>query len=496
MKKIVVAIVVVVLLLVAAPWGIGKLAEQRVDRGLDQVGEVAPYLRIVERKYTPGWFRSEQEVTFEVVGPWTGAFGKSAAVAQAMEQAAAPAPIPGDAAAESTPPEPPPTVTPPPDIEPVRFTVRNEILHGPVLWTSGFGLARVNSRIVVSDKVRQSLIDTFGTDEPLRIATKFGFFGGRRTTLTADAHKVALKNNGGEISWDDLRVDVSYASDLGSFDIEGDWPRIAFRDAAGTSSFLAEDMTIDGESERISGDLYDGDVEMRIGKVRIQQTSGAFDARDVYYLADSSLDGDFMSMKFGFGTGEVSGSSVSLFGSPVKEMHYDFAVRRLHTKTLARFMTALKESYTKPPMDGVSAEIAAFEPIKAQTFELFKHDPELVIERVGLTTTEGEAYFKGVVRFKGVTEQDLAIGGLGLIGKLDATIEFSGHRKVVEKLPGGAGSVGELIDGGYVERSGDKLVSKIEFRAGALTINGKPQGIPGLGPTPGAMDPEAVPPQE
>jgi uncharacterized protein YdgA (DUF945 family) len=397
--------------------------------------------------------------------------------------------LPADAPSEPAPETlPPPAPAPAPAAKPPRFTIRNEILHGPVLWTSGLGVARVNTRIVVPEKIRQSLIDTFGTDEPLRVSTRLGFFGGRKTTFAGDARKVVLKNGAGEISWKDLRVDVSYSSNLDTFDIAGDWPRLEFHDAADTSSFIAEKMTIDGESDRVEGDLYDGDVEMRIGKISIKEASGGYEAEDVYYLADSSIDGDFMSVSFGFGAGEIAGQSLGNFGATIEEMHYDFAVRRLHTKTLARLMTAIKESYTKPPVEGVSAEIAMLEPIKTQTFELFKHDPELVIERVGLTTADGEAYFKGIVRFKGVTEEDLAIGGLGLIGKLDAEIEFSAHRKVVEKFPGGATSVGELLDGGYVVRDGDKLVSKIEFRGGALTINGKPQGIPGLGAPP--------PPQE
>jgi uncharacterized protein YdgA (DUF945 family) len=458
-KKSVIVVALLALMLVAAPWGIGRIAEHRVDRGIEQLVEVAPYLRIAERSYTPGWFRSEQEVTFELVGPGAGALG-------------------------------------PRDGKSPRFTIRNEILHGPVLWTSGFGIARVNTRIAVPEPMRRSMVDTFGTDEPLRISTRIGFFGGRKTTFAGDARKVALENGGGEISWEDLRVDVSYSSDLDSIAIAGDWPRVEFRDRAGTTSGVIEDVTIDGESERVEGDLYDGDLELRVDKVAMKQPSGGYEAEDVYYVADSSLDGDFMSVTFGFGTGEVAGSSLSMFGSKVEEMHYDFAVRRLHTKTLARLMTTIKESYTKTPVAGVSAEIATLEPIKAQTFALFEHDPELVIDRLGLTTPDGEAYFKGVIRFKGVTEEDLAIGGLGLIGKLDAEIEFAGHRKVVEKFPGGATSVGEMIDNGYVVREGDKLLSKIEYRRGALTINGKPQGIPGLGPPPGAPAPEGMPPQE
>jgi hypothetical protein len=201
-----------------------------------------------------------------------------------------------------------------------------------------------------------------------------------------------------------------------------------------------------------------------------------------------------MSVTFGFGTGEVTGSTLATFGS-IEEMHYDFTARRLHAKTLARLMTAVKESYTKPPVVTFGAEVEATDPIKAQTFALFEHDPELVIERIGFETPDGEAYLKGVIRFKGVTEEDLAIGGLGLFGKLDADFQFAGHRKVVEKFPGGATFVGELIEGGHVVLEGDQLRSKLEFRRGALTINGKPQGIPGLGPPPGPPGPEGMPPQ-
>ncbi len=495
-KSVILVIAVLLLVLLAAPWGIGKIAESRVDRGVEQLVEVAPYLRIAERKYTPGWFRSEQEVTFEVVGPQGSALGASAAIeamAHAAEGGVAGAREDGEPAVAVSPEALPPTErTQPgmqvPVVKPPRFTIRNEILHGPVLWTSGLGVARVNTRVVVPETMRHTLIDTFGTDEPLRVSTRLGFFGGRKTTFAGDARKVVLKNGAGEISWEDLRVDVSYSSTLDTFDIMGDWPRLEFRDSAGTSGFIAEKMTIDGESDRVEGDLYDGDVEIRVGKVAIKEASGGYVAEDVYYVADSSLDGDFMSVSFGFGTGEIAGKALSNLGTTVEEMHYDFAVRRLHTKTLARLMTAIKESYAKPPVAGVSAEIAALEPIKAQTLELFKHDPELIIDRLGLTTPDGEAYFKGVVRFKGVTEEDLAIGGLGLIGKIDAEIQFSAHRKVVEKFPGGATTVGQLVDGGYVVREGDKLVSKIEFRAGALTINGKPQGIPGLGPPPPAQE--------
>src|SRR5689334_5392329 len=75
MKRLITVVLVMALLLVGAPWVIGNVAEDRVDRGLDALVESAPTLRIVEKKYTRGWFRSGQEVTFDVLGGALRPFG-------------------------------------------------------------------------------------------------------------------------------------------------------------------------------------------------------------------------------------------------------------------------------------------------------------------------------------------------------------------------------------------------------------------------------------
>ena len=73
MKKIVVVVAVLVLALVVAPWGVGKVAEKRLNAGLDKLVEQAPYLKVVDRKWTGGWFKSEQIVTFEAFSSWIDA---------------------------------------------------------------------------------------------------------------------------------------------------------------------------------------------------------------------------------------------------------------------------------------------------------------------------------------------------------------------------------------------------------------------------------------
>jgi len=68
--------------------------------------------------------------------------------------------------------------------------------------------------------------------------------------------------------------------------------------------------------------------------------------------------------------------------------------------------------------------------------------------------------------------------------------------KMVQKFPNGSMAAGAAVDSGYVQRKGDRLVCKILFADGALTVNGKPQAIPGLGGPPAASTGEGMPPAE
>jgi hypothetical protein len=165
-------------------------------------------------------------------------------------------------------------------------------------------------------------------------------------------------------------------------------------------------------------------------------------------------------------------------------MHYDFTLRRLHTETLVSIANATAEARRNP---------AAATLIEDDMLALLAHDPELLIDRVGFETRDGAAYLKGVIRLKGVTEKDLKMGALSLISRLDADLTFDAPQKVLEGMRGGREAMMGAVDGGYAELKGDRVVSHLEFHAGELEINGKVQGVPGLGapfPKEGAVAPE------
>lgn len=496
MKKIVIVALVLLVLLVAAPLAIGRLAESRVNAGLDKMIEQVPYLSIVERQWTSGWFRSEQVVTFEMFGAWADLFDPrkvmeemAREVGAEVERDGATAPdvetedgAPSDVAPDAGSAKP----------ERLRFTVRNEILHGPILWPASLGLARVNVRPVLSEKLRQDLIDVFGTDEPVRISHRVGFFGGGATRFFADGRTIEL-DAGGKWVYDDFDMTVGHSADFDEYDVDGRWPKVEF--SKDGEQVVLRGISIEGESERIVGDVFDADAEFKIasmtfvGKDRIETH-----VDDVHYIVDTDHEGDFLDFEARVGSGKVRNQGLTELHLEIKGIHYDFTFRHLHVGTLDKLTAAVKESYTQPVATLADAEARIFEPMKEHGLALLKYEPVLSVDRVGLETPEGEAVIKGTVRLEGVSDADFPPSA-ALFEKLAADLTIEVAQKLLDKIPNGATSAGMAVDQGFAKREGDKLVSRIEYRNGTLTVNGQAVPIPGLGGPPAGEEgyPEAYP---
>ena len=515
MKKIVIVVVVLVALLVVAPWGVGKLAEQRIDHGLAKLTEIAPYLKVVESKYTTGWFKSEQVVTFEAFGPWMKALNEAmkkegvdvGGVDPAAESDASRADAPeSDAPAPAVDSEsdpavvasadavPPPVAIPP---NPLRFTVRNEILHGPVLGFSGLGIARVDSHLILSDDVRKEITEIFGPKDPLEVSTRVGFFGGGTTTFKSEGRTIKPAQGKTEFSWETFKVALGYSRNADAFELDGKWPKLDVKNAEENSHFVMTDMTMDGEGKRISGDLYGGDFKFGIDKLSaVGKTAEPFELNDLELTEVVDSKGDFTGVSIKMGSGEVKFKELTSFGIALKEIHYDVGVRRLHTATLAKIAADMKAMYGRPLMTVAAIDEDMISTFKISGAELLKYDPEFVIDRIGIVTADGDGFIKGLVTLKGATVEDFGSGSMGLIGKIVADITIDLSEKMIQKFPNGSTGAGAMVDAGYAKRQGDRLICKIVFAKGQLTVNGKPQAIPGLGGPPPGEGEEAPVPQE
>jgi uncharacterized protein YdgA (DUF945 family) len=118
---------------------------------------------------------------------------------------------------------------------------------------------------------------------------------------------------------------------------------------------------------------------------------------------------------------------------------------------------------------------------------LLLEQPEMQIDRVSLATAQGQGQVTGLVRLVGFSAADFQGPPALLMGKLDVKLDLSIDEAFLKSLPGAAASaltqLQPLIDQGYVTRSNGGLHSQFLFRAGQLTLNGKPFNPAALRPT-------------
>jgi uncharacterized protein YdgA (DUF945 family) len=294
-------------------------------------------------------------------------------------------------------------------------------------------------------------------------------------------------------------VGVSRGAD--EYDIDGKLPKVVARSADG-GEFTLTGLTMDGDGERVLGDLYDGEFVFKVKETRIQEKgkAEAMLIQDAHYSVETDTEDDFVTVSTRIGTGVVKGADLAASGFDIKEVHYDLSFRHLHAPTLEKMIQSMRNMYTAPLVDPAQAEQVIYGPLKEHGAALLNHDPVFGIDRIGMVTPDGEIVAKGTIKLNGATPEDfVGLAIMGLIGKLDADITITADVKVVEKFPNGASTVGMAVDSGYAKREGEKLICRIVFKDAQLTVNGKPQAIPGLGPPPAAMeDPNAMvePPQE
>ena len=238
---------------------------------LDKLVENAPYFKIAERKWTGGWFKSEQVVTFELSDTWAqvmnekvvkGIFkDESAETDAAMDaegtesqplpegEAATPdAEVAPDAAAEGETPADEASPDVPGAEPPLRFSIRNEVLHGPVLGLSGFGLARVDTHLDLSEKTRKEIAEVFGEKPAMQVRTRVGFFGGGTTTFTSEGRKLNAKDDNIDASYETFKLSVGISRKAKGYDVDGKLPSLVIKNKDG-GGFSMTDLTIDGDGE-------------------------------------------------------------------------------------------------------------------------------------------------------------------------------------------------------------------------------------------------------
>ncbi len=460
-------------------WLSGHLARKQLQAHSEGLAGDFPLLKVAERRVQGGLFASTEEVVYEFnMDLFRGI----------LEQAEVHEVIAFDGE------------------EPPRFTVRNHILHGPLPGFSSVGLARVETEFVLGEDTRQQMLQSIGTDTPVQMVTHLGFTGGGWVTVEGPAFEYVDADTREQLAWQGLQGRFEFSRGLDRFSGVATMPGMrAGGDDGSDKVFSIGEMRMEADMERAFGKLYTGTGSFTVAGISGSGFgNGGGSMKDLRYDFDfRRADDEYIDMILKMGVGSVSMQAVDL-----RDLHYDLSLRHLHGPTYAELVEKMQDLYVAG-MTGDSLAMIGLAGVMIQHAPtLLDHEPELVVDRIAFTLPEGGANLAGRVRLKDFERSDIMQGAAALLPKLDATMDIWVSESLLRKdwgagpseaamaadgtvapspglaqLQGLQAQVAMLTEQGYVRRNGERLESRIEFRDGALTVNGQPMG----GPPPGTL---------
>ena len=480
MKKSTQLIAVVVALAAlypAAAWYTGKRVEEQLA-GAKSQPQASPYVKVVKQDYQRGVFSSVQDTTIELtLTNFPGAKKTDAAAVTQAEPAAGDAAPSAEAAAAETAVEAVPEAR-----KPVQLHFINRIQHGPLPGFSGFGAAAIKTELVLDAESKAQLAKVFGTANPLDISTRLGYAGGGRVSISSPAFNTVLEKERDKISWQGLNLEVSFEKDYKTFTLALNAPGLSIEGPDGKSAKLgAISMKAEGSKAYPGTSIYLGTLNASLASFNFINTavdSKSMSLEQLTLATDTSMKDDLIDGMAKIGIGKISYDKQEYSG-----IHYDYGIKRLHGPSIAKISAAY--SNTAGDMEKIAAIKAAWEEVAPQ---ILQKEPEFVLERLSAVTPDGEAKMAGSAKLIGASLADFA-NPLFLITKIQANLDITMTDSLIAKYNESSQKdpdmqkvaqenmdrqIAAFIEAGFINRNGKSLSSKLEWKQGKMTVNGKP----------------------
>ena len=485
MKTIVRIVLVLVLLGAAAysagAWYLGGQAELAVNEPYKQI-ESIPYVKVVNREFRRGVFSSDETVTFELFGN----------MAKFIEQAQKRRPA-GDTAA-----------APGATFLPFRVTVHSHIKHGPLPDGKTIAAAIVDSEVDVDDRFKPALAKVLGERKVITAHSVYDYEGNGESVVTSPAFVFTPGADANErLSWEGVTANVHFIKGLAGVAMQGNAPKLEI--VGKGAHVVVAGMKFEADSKRIFDDeplLYAGKQKFTIAQISVDGQALAGKAlllKQLSYDVQVPVNGEFMDLLAKIGVQDILVGQDN-FGPA----HYDFSLKHLHGRTYAEMNRVMMKTFSDPEAMAAAGKSGdGFGPMMPQVLKLLEYNPELSLDRLSFKLPQGEVLIAARARFIDVKPEDLKQPPV-LLAKLDASADialpegllmlpFAMKADSVEAMQAQMQSrqqqIGTLVAQGYIERDGAMVKSKLEFRGGRLTVNGKPFD-------PRALQPRPAPPPQ
>ena len=449
---------VVALAYPASAWLLGTRVEAALDERYRSFDE-QPYIKLVSRDFQRGIFSSTETATIELLGLAEQIATKKAE--DALPEAAATVPA-----------------------TPIRITLRTEIKHGPLPGFSTLAAAVADSELILSTEQQQQVAALLGDKKPLQVHTVFSLFGGGVSTASSPAATFDLPKNAegksSHVNWGGLQMNIDFSSHMKHYTLKADAPGLEIKDDSGAQAQLAG-LHIQADQERIFDDVpgfYSGSAKMTLDQLSVVNGKEADSEtakippvilKQISYDAAVPLNGEYIDL-----IGKVGVETAQFEAQNYGPAHYDFSLRHLHARSTATLYRATMKWYAdtaRLAARDTGSTLKAMEPLREPALALLKYSPEVHIDRISFKSPQGEAQISASAKLGALQPEELA-NPFMLIGKLDASADLA----LPEEMLGDsfkAAQIATFVEQGYALREGNMLHSKIAFRNGQVTVNGK-----------------------
>lgn len=372
---------------------------------------------------------------------------------------------------------------------PIVLLVTNRIQHGPFPGLKGMGQAIVNTGVRLADPQAQAELDrAFGGKKPV-VRTVVGFDGGTNTRIEVPAARVTeegttltsqpltgsvrVKGTGSEalVDWPGLTVRAEGGqAEIGGVRLQSSARRQGQDDRLGTSrgTFTVDRLNFTGSGETVSL------TGLKVGSEGRPNGPAHYDALVSYDVGQ-----------------------LSFAGKSLSDVQLHLGLRHLARAPLNRLMTTLsglqgdlqKAGADGPEMPELTD--AQAKQVQADALALLRGRPRLTLDRLSLRQPGGDIQLTGELGLGGAASlsdeewQMLSQMPQMLATLLDVRLDARASEKALGELlalfgeAGGqdlSGAVGQLVDAGYVRRSGGQLSAQFTMKDGQPMLNGQALG--------------------
>lgn len=364
--------------------------------------------------------------------------------------------------------------------QPVRLLVTHHIQHGPLPGLRAVGRAVIDTDVRLADARAQAQVErAFGGKKP-QLHTVVGLGGGVRTTVDVPAGRVTQE--GTTVVWKPLtgRVDVDGPRSAASFR----WPGLQVTGLEGGGELSG--LSVTSDTRRSGGDdrLGTGLSSLTVDRVTLRGEGQEVNLRGLNVSGDGKPNGPAhydASVRYRV-------AELAVTGRTLRDVQLGLSVRHLARAPLNR-LTRLTEELRGQTTPEFTPEQERR--LEADLLALLRDAPEVRVDRLSVSNRGGDIVLSGRAGLPGLrgasAEQvrQLTQAPALALGALDLRAELRAGERAVEELGAllgteGAGQatalVRSLTESGYVRRDGDRLSADVQFKEGALSVNGQALG--------------------